>query len=173
MGKGARAVNSHFAAAAARSGPWRQSLTPWRKRGFPQKWDCPARRAAVNSRFIISRHIAANTSNAGKPPMRSLTRLFQASSLAATLLTASAAVAEKRIFIVANEPDGYGIDRCLASGESCGAAAAAAYCRTRDFAQAGAYRRVNRTEITNSVAATDASCRGESCMQFVAIECTR
>jgi ribosomal protein L12E/L44/L45/RPP1/RPP2 len=105
--------------------------------------------------------------------MRFLTRLFQASSLAAILLTASMAAAENRIFIVANDADGYGIDRCLASGESCGAAAAAAYCRTRDFAQAAAYRRVNRAEITNSAAATDGSCRGGSCMQFVAIECTR
>lgn len=105
--------------------------------------------------------------------MRSLTRFFQASSLTATLLTASAAAAEKRIFIIANEPDGYGIDRCLASGESCGAAAAAAYCRTREFTQAATFHRVNRSDVTSTVAATDASCRGESCMQFVAIECSR
>ena len=35
------------------------------------------------------------------------------------LLTASAAQAEKRIFIVANNADGYGVDRCLASGAAC------------------------------------------------------
>ena len=36
----------------------------------------------------------------------------------AILLGASAAQAEKRIFIVANNADGYGVDRCLASGDT-------------------------------------------------------
>ena len=34
------------------------------------------------------------------------------------------------MFIIANDGDGYGVDRCLASGAKCGAVAANAYCRT-------------------------------------------
>ena len=87
----------------------------------------------------------------------------------ALLLGASAAQAEKRIFIVANNADGYGVDRCLASGASCGQAVAAAYCRSRDYAQAGSFRKVDREEITGAVPTTTGQAAGE----FVAIECTR
>ena len=55
--------------------------------------------------------------------MRSLCALLV---LVAALLGSTAAVAEKRIFIIANNPDAYGVDRCLSSGAACGAAAAAA-----------------------------------------------
>ena len=82
------------------------------------------------------------------------------------------AQAERRIFIVANYADGYGIDRCLATGAACGAAAAAAYCRARDFSQAASYRRLDRDEITGVVPASTA-CRGAACEEFVAIECAR
>jgi hypothetical protein len=95
-------------------------------------------------------------------------------ALVATLLAASAAAAEKRIFIIANETDGYGVDRCLASGESCGAAAAAAYCQSKEFAQAASFRRIDREEITGAVPVSAGSiCRDRFCMEFVAIECTR
>jgi hypothetical protein len=90
----------------------------------------------------------------------------------AVLFGAAAAQAEKRVFIVANNADGYGIDRCLASGASCGEAAANSYCRTRDFAQALSYRKVDRDDITGAVPATG-SCRGARCDNFVAIECSR
>ena len=40
------------------------------------------------------------------------------------LLAASAAMADSRVFIIANQPDGYGIDQCLARGDKCGAQAA-------------------------------------------------
>ena len=40
---------------------------------------------------------------------------------------AGSAQAERRMFIIANDGDGYGIDRCLSSGDKCGAAAANAY----------------------------------------------
>ena len=52
----------------------------------------------------------------------------------ALLLGASVAQAEKRIFIIANNADGYGVDRCLAAGAKCGAAAAASYCKSREYA---------------------------------------
>ena len=82
------------------------------------------------------------------------------------------AQAEKRTFIVANNADGYGIDRCLATGAACGAAAAAAYCRSRDYNRAASYRRLDRDEITGTVP-TGGACRGEACNEFVAIECSR
>ncbi len=53
----------------------------------------------------------------------------------AGLLAASPAEAETHTFLV-DFSDGYGIDRCLASGAQCGSAAAAAYCKSREFAHA-------------------------------------
>jgi len=101
--------------------------------------------------------------------------LLASAALAATMLAgASAAQAEKRIFIIANNGDSYGVDRCLASGAACGAAAAAAYCRSREFAQAQSYRKVDRDDITGAVSAsTGGACRGGACDEFVAIECAR
>ena len=91
----------------------------------------------------------------------------------AALLGASAAHAEKRIFIVANNADGYGVDRCLASGDNCGRAAATAYCKSREFTQASSYRQVDKDEITGAIPTNTGACKGGSCDQFVAIECTR
>jgi hypothetical protein len=91
----------------------------------------------------------------------------------AILLGASAAQAEKRIFIVANNADGYGVDRCLASGEKCGTAAAMAYCKSREFAQATSFRQVDKDEITGAIPTNAGGCKGGSCEQFVAIECSR
>ncbi|MDI3471164.1 MAG: hypothetical protein OJF62_003227 [Pseudolabrys sp.] len=80
--------------------------------------------------------------------------------------------AERRMFIVASNPDGYGVDRCLESGEKCGAAIAAAYCKTHQFATAAAYHKVDRDEITGSIPAQSGhACPG--CGEFVAIVCTR
>jgi hypothetical protein len=91
----------------------------------------------------------------------------------AMLLGASAAQAEKRIFIVANNADGYGVDRCLAGGEKCGTAAAMAYCKSREFAQATSFRHVDKDEITGAIPTNSESCKGGGCDQFVAIECSR
>jgi hypothetical protein len=83
---------------------------------------------------------------------------------------ATAAQAEKRTFIIANNSDGYGVDRCLATGATCGAAVATAYCKSRDYMEAGSFRRIERAEIASSEpATTGASARQE----FVAIECLR
>ena len=89
------------------------------------------------------------------------------------MLCVSAAQAEKRIFIIANNADGYGIDRCLASGSHCGSAAATAYCKSREFAQAVSFRKVDKDEITGAIPADGNICSGGSCEQFVAIECSR
>ena len=91
----------------------------------------------------------------------------------AVLLGASAAHAEKRIFIVANNADGYGVDRCLASGDRCGKAAATAYCKSREFAQASSYRQVDKDEITGAIPTNSGACKGGNCDQLVAIECSR
>ncbi|MGE3149109.1 MAG: hypothetical protein AB7K04_08590 [Pseudorhodoplanes sp.] len=104
------------------------------------------------------------------------TLLASAALAVALVLAASdAAWAEKRIFIIANNGDSYGVDRCLASGATCGAAAATAYCRSREFAQAASYRKIDRDDITGSVPtpAAGPACRGSACDEFVAIECTR
>ena len=83
--------------------------------------------------------------------------------------TAVSARAENRTFVIANNADGYGVDRCLATGESCGAAVATAYCQSQDFAQARSFRKVTREEITIGIAE---AC-GSACEDFIAIECTR
>ncbi|SRR5258705_13478584 len=99
--------------------------------------------------------------------------LLAALAFAAALYFNASAQAEKRIFIVTNNADGYGIDRCLATGAACGAAAATAYCRSRDFNQAASYRRVGREEITGAVPVGSTACAGAACNEFVAIECAR
>jgi hypothetical protein len=90
------------------------------------------------------------------------------------VMTASAASADSRVFIIANQADGYGIDQCLARGEKCGAPAARSYCQSRDFAQATSYRRVDPDEITGSVPKTaGGTCMGVGCHEYVAITCQR
>ena len=100
--------------------------------------------------------------------MRSLPALLACALLCST----TAASAETRVFIIANQADGYGVDQCLASGEKCGASAARSYCQSRDFAQASSYRRVDPDEITGSVP-KGANCTHGNCDQYVAITCQR
>src|SRR5262245_31098775 len=90
----------------------------------------------------------------------------------ALLFAAANARAERRMFIISNA-DGYGIDRCLAAGDKCGAAAAAAYCRARQFADAASFHKVDRDEITGSIPASTSTCRGSNCDDIVAIVCSR
>ena len=98
-----------------------------------------------------------------------LAALTLAFAMAANL----SANAEHRIFIVANNPDGYGVDRCLATGASCGVAVAAAYCRSRDFSTAASFRKVDRREVTSLEAEASNACLGGVCEALVAIECAR
>ena len=100
--------------------------------------------------------------------------IFAATAFAAVLLSAAAAQAEKRIFIIPGSGDGYGVDHCLTSGAACGEAAANAYCRTHEFAQAQAFRKVDRDDITGAIPqSAPGSCHGAHCDEFVAITCTR
>src|ERR1700710_2091246 len=100
---------------------------------------------------------------------------FMSAFLACVFLAAApAASADSRVFIIANQADGYGVDQCLARGEKCGAHAARSYCQSRDFAQATSYRRVDPDEITGSVPKTaGVACTGAGCHEYVAITCQR
>ena len=97
-------------------------------------------------------------------------RAFIAALVLAGVVVSSAAHAEKRTFIIANNSDGYGVDRCLATGASCGTAVATAYCQSRHYARAESFRKVAREEITGMVPTTIGSGAGD---EFVAIECLR
>jgi hypothetical protein len=87
--------------------------------------------------------------------------------------TITSAQAERRMFIIANDGDGYGIDRCLSSGDKCGAAAANAYCKNHQFASAMSYRKVDRDDITGAIpTGGSGGCRNSNC-DVVAIVCSR
>jgi hypothetical protein len=96
--------------------------------------------------------------------------VFATLVLAAAVVSSAAQAAEKRTFIIANNSDGYGVDRCLASGATCGVAVATAYCQSRDFAQAASFRKVDRDDITGAVPSTNGTSARD---EFVAIECLR
>jgi len=99
--------------------------------------------------------------------------LLAIAALATLLGTSAGQASERRIFIIANNADGYGVDRCLASGAHCGAAAATAYCKSREFAQAVSYSKVDKDDITGAVPTGPTACRGGGCDEYVAIVCTR
>jgi hypothetical protein len=107
--------------------------------------------------------------------MRSLPAHLACRLVAAGLFVAaaSAASADTRVFIIANQSDGYGIDQCLAKGEQCGAHAAHAYCQSRDFAEATSYRRIDPDEVTGSVPKPSEGCSRAGCSEYVAITCQR
>jgi hypothetical protein len=88
----------------------------------------------------------------------------------ATVVFSTAAWAEKRIFIIPNNADGYGVDHCLATGASCGVPVATAYCQSRSYIRAASFRKVDRGEITGAVPATNGSSAPD---EFIAIECMR
>jgi hypothetical protein len=98
---------------------------------------------------------------------------FVSAILACVLLLAtSAAWADSRVFIISNQADdGYGVDQCLAKGDKCGAHAAHSYCKSRNFAEATAYRRLDPDEITSSLAKGSANCGRAKCNEYIAITC--
>src|SRR5580693_2838275 len=98
--------------------------------------------------------------------MRSISAVLACAFL---LFAPSIASADSRVFIIANQPDGYGVDQCLARGDKCGAHAARSYCQSRDFDQASSYRRVDPDEITGSVPKAGANCHHSGCDEYVAI----
>jgi hypothetical protein len=106
--------------------------------------------------------------------MRFVCRLVALSLLATgSIFTASQAQAETKVFIIANESDGYGVDLCLARGESCGMPAARSYCQSRQFSTAAGFRRLDTSEVTGAIPHGEMACHGGSCGEFVAITCQR
>jgi hypothetical protein len=90
------------------------------------------------------------------------------------LALVTSAQAERRMFVIQNDADGYGVDRCLANGEKCGTAAANAYCKAREFAQAATFSKVDRDDITGAIpTGNTGGCKGAKCDDYVAIVCTR
>jgi len=97
-----------------------------------------------------------------------------AAAIAGVILGTAAAHAEKRMFIVANDADGYGVDRCLISDDSCGTTVANIYCHSHEYEQALSFRKVDRGDITGATPMSGpGSCQGRQCDEFVAIECSR
>jgi hypothetical protein len=128
-------------------------------------------RAASRQLIIVK---LSSLSDAGNPFIRFRCSMRSVSAvLACALITvASAASADSRVFIVANQADAYGVDQCLARGDKCGAHAARFYCQSRDFTQATSYRRVDPEEITGSVPKGE-NCNHPGCIEYVAITCQR
>ena len=145
----------------------RQGKTPLFGRFSPP--NAPRRTPAAW--LIIFNHWGLLTGDVPHPDWCCMRSLLLAGAFA---LGASAAFADTRVFIVANQADGYGDDQCLARGEKCGAHAARAYCQQREFAQAVSYRRVDPDEVTGSVPknVTD-RCGLAGCDEYVAITCER
>jgi hypothetical protein len=100
-------------------------------------------------------------------------KLFVVPAIIVVLAWPLPAGAETRVFIVENQPDGYGIDQCLATGANCGKPMASAFCQSRQYAQATSFRRAEPDEISSGRASGDATCRTLRCIDFVAIECER
>jgi len=100
-------------------------------------------------------------------------KLFAPLAILVLFGSAPLASAETKIFIVENQPDGYGIDQCLASGANCGKPMASAYCQSRRYGQAVSFRKAEPDEIIRGRASGDATCHTLGCVEFVAIECER
>src|SRR5262245_23080561 len=108
------------------------------------------------------------------PSERAMRVLLAVLSVATALAALSSAQAERRLFIIANNADAYGVDRCLANGTACGSAAATAYCKSHEFNKALSFHKIDRDDITGAIPTAGGSgCKRPSCDEFVAIECTR
>jgi hypothetical protein len=102
---------------------------------------------------------------------RSMRVLIAVGAIVGAIACAVPAQTETRVFIVASNADGYGVDRCLTTGASCGTVVATAYCQARDFSQARSFRKVDNEDVTGGGAKSQAC--GIGCDELVAIECTR
>ncbi|HEX5507454.1 MAG TPA: hypothetical protein VFX37_03020 [Pseudolabrys sp.] len=86
----------------------------------------------------------------------------------------AAPAAERQMFVISSNADGYGVDRCLSTGAKCGMLVAAAYCHARAYAHAASFRKVDREDITGAIPQDrQRNCAGGTCNDLVAIVCTR
>ncbi len=81
------------------------------------------------------------------------------------------AAAENRIFVLSDISDGYGIDRCLATGAQCGSLLANAYCQSHDFRQAASFRPLAPGDVTGTLLVADRA--RPAAGTLIAIECSR
>lgn len=81
----------------------------------------------------------------------------------------SAASAEQRTFVITNQPGEYGIDQCLSTGARCGTLVADAFCHSKDYAKARAFRPADPAEVTGALKPVSTGTAG----QLIAIECER
>src|ERR1700759_3261011 len=149
---------------------------PRSRRSVKSREKAAFRRQTAPPWLIILNHLGLSIEGAPlivRCIMRFIPALFMPALLACAFIFTAPAPAETRVFIVANHADGYGVDQCLAKGDKCGAHAAASYCRSRDFAEASSYRRVDPDEITGSVPRETGSCAHGHCDDYVAITCQR
>jgi hypothetical protein len=94
--------------------------------------------------------------------------------VAVLVFAASNAQAERRMFIISSDADGYGVDRCLSGGAACGKTVANSYCKSHEFAEAASFHKVDRDDITGSIPTSgNGACHGATCDEFVAIVCSR
>src|SRR5262249_60393936 len=96
--------------------------------------------------------------------------LIAIGAFVSALAFALPAQTETRVFIVASNADGYGVDRCLTTGATCGTMVATAYCQARDFSQARSFRKVDNDDITCANAKSQAC--GIGCDRLVSTACT-
>lgn len=83
------------------------------------------------------------------------------------------ACAETKTFFVENQPDGYGIDECLASGASCGRPMASTFCQSHEYGEAVSFHRAAPEETAQAAGNAGAACTRNGCLNFIAIECQR
>jgi hypothetical protein len=147
-------------------------VSPWRHLGLDVKRVFSITKSKSLSPWLIIVNLLGLSNEGGPLIQRCIMRFLAALLACVFLLAASQASAETKVFIIANHADGYGVDQCLAKGDRCGAHAALSYCKSRDFALASAYRRVDPDEITGSVPKADGNCPHGVC-DYVAITCQR
>jgi hypothetical protein len=143
---------------------------PRLRRSVKSREKAAFRRQTAPPWLIILNHL--NLSIVGAPLIFRCIMRFIPALLACAFIFTAPASAETRVFIIANHADGYGVDQCLAKGEKCGAHAAHSYCKSRNFAEASAYRRVDPDEITGSVP-KGGKCGRAGCNEYIAITCER
>jgi hypothetical protein len=120
---------------------------------------------------MLDRQVARSISPMAGEPLRIV---IAVAAVANVILGGVAAHAEKRMFIVANDADGYGVDRCLISNAPCGTTVANGYCHSHEYQQALSFQKVDRDDIAGATPTNGpGSCQGRQCDEFVAIECAR
>jgi hypothetical protein len=101
-------------------------------------------------------------------------RWVAVAALFLALLSGYGAHAERRLFIIANDAESYGVDRCLVSKAGCGNTVANAHCHSHEYAQVISFGKVERDDIAGAISASDAGvCSGARCGNYVAMECSR